>query len=177
MKLLTVKQCNAAISNIKMNGKALDSAIQEVGLSVLQHCAANGEVSLAIKLYNALPRGSRRNALVAWFVEFGTIAVELDKKKAKTHPLVFNRLGVLDVEGAAEKPWYECKKERALADEFDFTSRLNALLKQAEKAAESGKTIKGADTLQTLNTVLSISTEALMEAIAEIMPQDMEEVA
>lgn len=172
MKLLSIKQCNAAISNIKMNGKALDGAIQDVGLSVIQHCAANGEVSLAIKLLNAMPRGSRRTALVAWFVEFGPIAVELDKAKAKTHPLVFNKLGALDVAGAAEKPWFECKPEKALADEFDFTSRLNALLKQAANAAEKGLTVKGSETLLAVHTLLAGGV-ALPDAVTT--PDELEE--
>lgn len=155
MSIMTVKQCNRAISNIKISGKALDQAVQEVGLSVIQHCAANGEVSLAIKLLNALPKGSRRNALVQWLVQFGPVQVELDKAKAKTHPLAYNKAGALDVDGATAKPWWTCKPEKALADEFDFASRLQALLKQAAKAAEDGKAVKGAEELLKVQAALA----------------------
>lgn len=150
MKLLTVKQCNAAISNIKMNGKALDGAIQDVGLSVMQHCATNGEASLAIKLLNALPRGARRNALIQWFILYAPIVVEQDKDKAKTHPLAFNRDGTLDVAGAAAKPWWTCRPEKSPAEEFDFEASLERLLDRARKAKEKGLAIKGQDKLDKL---------------------------
>ena len=164
MKILTVKQCNAAISNIKMNGKALDGAIQDVGLSVLQHCAANGEVSLAIKLLNALPKGSRRNALVQWLVQFGPVQVELDKAKAKTHPLAHNKAGVLDVEGAAAKPWWTCKPESALTVEFDFASQRQRLLQRAQKAMDAGKPVKGLDMLEKVVGVAGATAEAEPES-------------
>lgn len=143
MKILNVKQTNAAIATLKITGKALDQGIQEVGLSVLYHVGENREVSLAIKLLNAMPKGGRRNALVEWFILFGMIAVNTDKATAKERPLVFDRDRTTNLEGAAAKPWYTCRPERPAAEVFDVEAKLRQLLKQLETAKAKGMTVKG----------------------------------
>lgn len=143
MKILNVKQTTAAIATLKITGKALDQGIQEVGLSVLYHVGENREVSLAIKLLNAMPKGGRRNALVEWFILFGMIAVNTDKATAKERPLVFDRDRTTNLEGAAAKPWYTCRPERPAAEVFDVEAKLRQLLKQLETAKAKGMTVKG----------------------------------
>lgn len=143
MKLLNIKQTNAAIANIKITGKALDQGIQEVGLSVLHHVCENREASLAIKLLNAMPKGGRRNALIEWFIQFGMIAVNMDKATAKERPLVFDRDRVTNLEGAAAKPWYTCRPERPAAEVFDVEAQLRQLMKRLENARAKGMEVKG----------------------------------
>jgi hypothetical protein len=145
--MLTVKQCNAAIQNIKVNGKAFDAAVQDVGMSVLQHVELNREVSLAIKLLNALPKGARKAALVAWFTNYGMISVNTDKASSKDRPFVFNADGKTDLQEAASKPWFKAAPEKPVAEMFDFQAALARLLKQADAAQAKGQTIKGADKL------------------------------
>ena len=143
MKLMNIKQTNAAIANIKITGKALDQCIQEVGLSVLHHVCENREASLAIKLMNAMPKGGRRNALIEWFIQFGMIAVNMDKATAKDRPLVFDRDRVTNLDGAAAKPWYTCRPERPAAEVFDVEAQLRQLMKRLENARAKGMEVKG----------------------------------
>lgn len=150
----TQKQVLAAIQNIAITGKGLDQAIQSVALDVIQHVEANGEVSLAIKLLKALPKGARANALADWFQQFSKVMVNTDKATAKQFPLVFNKAGKTDVEGATAKQWFECKPPKALADEFDFAGQLMALLKRADKAQADGLPIKGVDALKKAREML-----------------------
>lgn len=153
----THKQVLSAIQNIAITGKGLDAAIQSVGLDVIQHVEQNGEVSLAIKLLRALPKGSRSNALADWFQKFSKVAVNTDKATAKQFPLVFNKAGKLDVEGATKLQWFQCKPEKAMVDEFDFNAKLLALLNQASKAEKDGITIKGADALKQARAMLKVA--------------------
>ena len=155
MNILNVKQTNAAIANIKINGKVLDQSIQEVGLSVLYHVGVNREVSLAIKLLNAMPKGSRRNALIEWFIQFGMIAVNTDKATAKERPLVFDRDRVTNLEGAAAKPWFTCRPERPAAEVFDVEAKLRQLLKQLESARAKGLKVRGAKYIDAMNKALA----------------------
>lgn len=143
MKLLNIKQTNAAIANIKISGKALDAAIQEVGLSVLHHVGENREASLAIKLLNAMPKGSRRNALIEWFVRFGMIAVNMDEETAKERPLVFDRDRTTNLEGATAKAWFTCRPERPATAVFDVEAQLRQLMERLEKARAKGLEVKG----------------------------------
>lgn len=145
--MLTEKQCNSAIQSIKISGKALDAAVQDVGLSVLQHVEANREVSLAIKLLNALPKGTRKAALVAWFTNYGMISVNTDKASSKERPFVFNAEGRTDLEEAAAKPWFKAAPEKPVHEMFDFQAKLAALLKQAAAMQAKGVQIQGADKL------------------------------
>ena len=143
----TQKQILTAIQHVAINGKALDESVQSIGLDILQHVDAHGEVSLACKLLKALPKGARAKALADWFQTYGKITVNTDKATAKQFPLVFNKDGSTDLEGAAAKQWYKCKPDRPLAVEFDFAAQLSALLKRAAEAEARGMTVKGAEAL------------------------------
>lgn len=146
----TQKQILAAIQNITITGKCLDQSVQSVGLDVLQHVELHGEVSLANKLLKALPKGARAKALADWLQLHGKIIVNTDKATAKQFPLVYHKQGVTLLEAAAAKPWYECKKDKPLAEEFDFAGKLAALIKHAQAAQAKGMTVKGADKLADL---------------------------
>lgn len=143
----TQKQILTAIQHVAINGKALDESVQSIGLDILQHVDAHGEVSLACKLLKALPKGARAKALADWFQTYGKITVNTDKATAKQFPLVFNKDGKTNLEGAAAKQWYKCKPDRPLAEEFDFAAQLSALLKRAAAAEAKGMTVKGIEAL------------------------------
>lgn len=143
----TQKQILTAIQHVAINGKALDESVQSIGLDILQHVDAHGEVSLACKLLKALPKGARAKALADWFQTYGKITVNTDKATAKQFPLVFNKDGKTNLEGAAAKQWYKCKPDRPLAEEFDFAAQLSALLKRATEAEAKGMTVKGIEAL------------------------------
>ena len=149
----TQKQILAAIQNISITGKCLDQSVQSVGLDVLQHVELHGEVSLANKLLKALPKGARAKALADWLQLHGKIIVNTDKATAKQFPLVYHKQGTTLLEAAAAKPWYECKKDKPLAVEFDFAGQLMSLLKRANEAASKGLEVKGADVLAQLNAM------------------------
>lgn len=154
--MLTVKQCNAAISNIKISGKALDAAVQDVGLSVLVHVQEHREASLAVKLLNALPKGARKAALVAWFTNYGMISVNRDKVTAKERPLVFNAEAKTDLEEAAKKPWFKSAPEKPVSEMFDFQAQLLSLMKRADEAAKKGQSVAGADQLAKIRAMVAV---------------------
>lgn len=142
-----------AIASIHNRGKKLDQDIQDCGLSILSHIDKCGDVTVFWKLYEAMPRGSRRNALVDWACSFGKLAVNLDDATKKDKPFVYSKDKATNIEGAVEKPWFEFKPEKALDEEFDFASKLASLLRQAAEAEKRGTTIKGADVLAKLRAV------------------------
>ena len=148
----TQKQILAAIQNINITGKGLDQSVQSVGLEVLQHVELHGEVSLANKLLQALPKGARAKALAEWLRLHGKIAVNTDRASAKKFPLVYNKQGETRLEAAAALPWFECKKDKPLAEEFDLRGKIMQLVRQAEKAQANGTPIKGAELLLQLQT-------------------------
>lgn len=135
------------IEGIKRNGQSLDNRIQETACDVLMHIEKHAEASLACKLFNAMPNGSRRSALVAFLCQNGKVAPNPDKKTRADRPLVFNKHGhAFSAASASAKPWYEYKKEPA-AQVFGDQALGDALarLKAKVNAAIQAGTLKADD--------------------------------
>lgn len=126
------------IAVIGARGANLDRLTQETALGIIAHVEVNGEPSLANKLYNGMPKGSRALALAEWFKQFGKLAVNPDKKTSKAQPFVFDKEGTTDIEGGKNKPWFDCKKAKSLAEEYDFEAKLRFFQNQLKKQIEAG---------------------------------------
>lgn len=136
---------NKAIAEIKRAGENLDQAIQTAGLSCLAYAGKHGQVTPANDLYWAMPKGSRRNALVEWLLAFGKLRV-LTKdeqhaavaamKQPPANPPVFGyaKDKVTDIDQAMAKPWTEFRPEKAPAEVFDAQAAVQALINRIQKA-------------------------------------------
>ena len=154
-KAMSVQEVDAAIASIARRGLKLDADIQGAALAILQHVHDHREVSLVQKIFNAMPKGARRNSLAHWFVRFGEVAVNTDKESAKVRPFLFAKDRSTNLAGAETMPWYAAKEEKALAEEFNFAGQLAALLKRATEAQSSGKKLVGAEVLAKVQAALS----------------------
>ena len=156
-KSMTKAEIEKAITSVANRGKKLDADIQLAGLNILAHVDAHGEVSLVNKLYHALPKGSRRNALVEWFLMFGKVAVNPDKATAKEFPLVFRKDGKTDTNAAMATPWYDCRPEPSVQEAFDFSKNLASLINHIKSATDKGMPIKGNEEL--VKAILSMEAK------------------
>lgn len=136
---MDTKQIEKNIASIASRGAKLDGDIQRTGLAIIEHVEQHGDVTLANRLYCAMPKGSRSNALLAWFLEFGKFSVTEDRKVAKEAPLTFDRSKQTDVAGAQAKPWHEFKKAANPADEFNLAAELEKFQHKIQAAVEKGK--------------------------------------
>lgn len=127
------------IASIGRRGALLDKDIQATGLAVLAHVEEFREPSLFKKLYDAMPVGSRRNALVAWAIGFGQIAINIDKETKKVKPFLFVKDKKTDLKGASEKAWFDFKKEKEPAEAFNFETELEAFQKKVKAWVKAGK--------------------------------------
>lgn len=133
------KRISGIIKTIATRGASLDKLIQTTGLDILKHIEQHGDVSLACKLYKAMPKGSRRNALAGWFIAFGKLKAQDDKSKSQEFPLVFDRSKVTNIEGATDKPWFEFKKEKDIADEFSLDHAIAVFRAKVQRAIDKGQ--------------------------------------
>ena len=145
VKFTNSADIDKAIASIKSRGAKLDADIQACALSILAHIDKHGDITKFTALYDAMPKGSRRNALVAWACEFGKIAVNLEPETKKLKPFLFKRDAETDLAGAADKPWFKFKPEKPVSEEFDFAGSLQRLLQKAQKAKDAGQAVKGLD--------------------------------
>lgn len=161
-KFSTTTELAKAIESIARRGLKLDADIQDAGLSCLARVQEHGDIGYLNRLFLSMPRGSRRNALAEWAAKYGKVKINLDKTSNKELPFTYWKEGNTDYAGAIEEPWFNCKPEKALDDEFDFVSKLTSLLAQAKKARESGKPIKGLEQLDKIEAFCALAPAPAM---------------
>ena len=66
---------NAAIKSIRERGAKLDVDIHVAACSVMQHVCVHRNSTLITNLNNAMPKSSRRKALIDWFEKFTPMAI------------------------------------------------------------------------------------------------------
>ena len=150
---MDIKQLNSKIKLIRTNGAKLDALIQEVALGCIEHAAEHGDVRPANQLWEAMPNGSRRNALGLYLVQFGAMRVNTGKDKEQAR-FKFKKDTVTDLTAAARVMWYSFKPEKDLAEEFNLSGKLQSLLKAYNKALSDGQAIKATpDEIQVLESL------------------------
>ena len=140
--LSTVAGMKAAIASIGRRGKKLDADIQNCGIATLAHIEAHGDTTLFESLYDNMPKGSRRNALVAWGIEFGKVRLLTDAEKAalkaKDKPVPtfkYDGKATTNIEGATATSWTEFKPEPSPAEAMDVMAAIEALIKKVNGKA------------------------------------------
>lgn len=138
---MDIKQLSNKIKLIKSNGAKLDALIQEAALGCIEHAAEHGDVRPANQLWDAMPNGSRRNALGMYLCQYGAMRVNTGKDKDQAR-FKFKKDTVTDITAARAVMWYSFKLEKDLAEEFNLSGKLHGLLKAYNKALSDGQSIK-----------------------------------
>ena len=132
MKIITSKAAIVtAIESIRTRGKKLDNDIWIAAVSVTAHADAHGDVTLANTLVDAMPKGSRVNALLAYLECFGKFSYDDEKKE-----LCFDKSKKTDLEGAQVASWVEFKPEPPYKG-LDLNVAILALIKKATDRLDS----------------------------------------
>jgi len=127
---METKKLNQLIASIKRGGAKLDAQIQEAALGCLMQLEEHGNSTPLNMLWEAMPKGSRRNALGVWACKYGKARISTGKDGVR---FKLNKEAATDLEAAAANPWYEQTKERALEKEFSLQTRFQSLLRDYKK--------------------------------------------
>ncbi len=150
---MDIKQLSSKIKLIRTNGAKLDALIQEVAVGCIEHAAAHGDVRPANQLWDAMPNGSRRNALGMYLCQYGAIRVNTGKDKEAAR-FKFKKDFETDITAAKLVLWHSFKPEKDLAEEFNLSGKLQSLLKAYTKAVSDGQAIKASpDEIQVLESL------------------------
>ena len=150
---MDIKQLNSKIKLIRTNGAKLDALIQDVAVGCIEHAAEHGDVRPANQLWDAMPNGSRRNALGMYLCQYGAMRVNTGKDKDQAR-FKFKKDFETDAAAAARVMWYSLKPEKDLAEEFNLSGKLQYLLKAYNKALSDGQAIKATpDEIQVLESL------------------------
>lgn len=134
MNLITNKKdIIALISEVSATGKKLDGMIWVAAASIVQHIDKHGDVTLAQDLIDAMPKGSRVNALIAYFEKVAKVEYDTDAKAVK-----FRRDATTNMELATSKSWVEYKPEQPYSG-YDLHAVIRKAIMTADKALKETK--------------------------------------
>jgi len=156
MKLITGKAAiEAAIKSILTRGKKLDSDIHVAGVSCLNHIELHGDITLAVRLIDSMPKGSRVNALREWMNVHGKL-----RYNAETKEWSYAKDKTTLLEEAIATSWTEFKPETAYRP-LDFETELTKLITKAFERVQSKKGDKiNIDTLKQVANAIGYKKEA-----------------
>ena len=146
----TAAQINKQIAIITRAGAKLDAFIQTTAVDVLTHYAEHCDTGLVNRLYNGMPKGSRKAALTEWLLAFCAVEANTNKATAKDQPFVHSKDKTTDVEGGKAKMWYECRLDSKPADVFDFQKFVKVALRKYGEAEVTTMTVDQAHALAAL---------------------------
>ena len=139
MKLITDKTALLdAIKSIQTRGKKLDNDIWVAAVSAMQHHDTHGDVTIVNQVVEAMPKGSRVNAMRDFILANGKVSYDEENEV-----FVHDKTGNFDLDGATEKSWVEYKPEPKFKP-VDLLADIAKLVAKAEKAAGEPDTKKAA---------------------------------
>lgn len=125
------KAFKAACDSIQKRGKKLDADIQTAAMSAAYAMQQHGNPMYVNMLFLAMPAGARKAALTDWYLKYAGVVAN-DGENKKEMPFKHTKDKSVNLEGGAQEPWFECKKEPEPDEVFDVLAALNAIIKKAQ---------------------------------------------
>jgi hypothetical protein len=163
--MLTIKQLNVKIAGVKKSSTSIRNNVQEILCSTAGHAFEHGDVTMFAKLFDA-SKGLNRKKIVKWVHENGFARLQADGT-FKVNKTMRKEADFVDGEAVAkylstETPaWFEEEESaQAILKALDVTSRITSLVKQIDKAVETGQEIKQED-VQVALRILESKVESI----------------
>src|ERR1051326_6760687 len=133
MNIITDKaELAKLIASIATRGKKLDLDIQQAGVSALSHLSKHGDIGFCNKLYLAMPKGARHNALTSWLLTYGSIEANTDTATKAAAPFKYAKEKATDIEGAKADMWFDHKPSPQPDEVFDLAKAVQQVIKKAQ---------------------------------------------
>lgn len=157
-KLQGAEAINKEIAGIQSAGAKFDARVQDCALACLEHMDQHGDHTLLVKLYQALPKGSRRGSMAAWIMAFSKLVANTDKATKAEKPFLVDKKKQNKLVDAALTMWHAAGKPEQEPDQvFDINKAVQAILAKAKKAKDKGTKVTGlsAETLAAVQALIA----------------------
>lgn len=150
------------IKGVALRGAKLDIDIHSAGCASLNHCAVHNDPTLLNRLVLALPKATRRNALVLWAIKHGNVALN-DAANKDEFPLVYAKDQKADIEAAVAEPFWALRNVREGGTEWLYIDYISTVMKRLASVAgdpqnkEAPKAKAALDALSAVNEALNTS--------------------
>lgn len=131
MKLLTKAELPKAIESIQRRGVALDNDIHVAACSALALLADHNDTTWVNRLYLALAKGTRKQALTSWLLTYGALIANVGDNKAE-QPFSFTKDKPSRLSEGQADPWFDHKPDPKPDEVFDIMAAVQAVLKKAK---------------------------------------------
>jgi hypothetical protein len=145
MTLLNTTELNSKISSISKMAGTLTKNIQVVAVNAIGYSIEHGDIRIAQRLFDSLPKSVRRQSLITFFEKYGQMYYSTSEKKfvfAKVEGITF------DYKALMATAWHEAKAE-VLVSEIDVADMFEKFMKRVrsgfEKHNSQGVVIKNAE--------------------------------
>ena len=142
--MLNIKEINKNITLIKTAGKKLDDRVQNTLVSIFNHAEIHGDWTAIQRLYDVLPKVSRRKAFVRYTIDHSPLNFD---DKLSLFAKSKNKARSWEVEKASKVAFWDYTVEIVKAVDVDKMLIVQTMVEQAvarlEKAQEAGAEIKG----------------------------------
>lgn len=128
---------------------------QGFGLEVLEHVDAHGDVTVADSLVNAMPKGTKRNAMIEWLLAYGKLGLLAQPNKETGALFSFDKARSTDLAGAKEKPWQEFQPEPDPLLVFDAQAVTIKALQKLLATSKKAKTVEHGEVLSKVGALLA----------------------
>lgn len=162
MALLDKAGIDKSIKSIATRGKKYSNDIHLCAVSCLAHIQDHGDITVLQRLIEALPKGWRKNAVMAWAEAFGRVTFDTTDKV-----LVYDKTKATNLAGAMEVKPEDFKPEPEYKG-LDFTAALIKLVDRASSRLEENGTPK--------NEADKIPAE-MLKKVAALLPKEGTNVA
>lgn len=143
MARVTLKVIDRNIALVRTSGNAFNALVQSTIIAVLLHAQATGDCTRALALVNAMPKSTKRGAVINTFADFSPIGMNLSKGNVGFHKEGSKLYKPFDIKGAIANPWFErdeVKKEdlpdTTLEQAHKYVFQLAAKLQKRVDAGE-----------------------------------------
>lgn len=123
-----------AITSIAGRSAKLDADIHRTAVSVIIHSAKHNDPDVAKRLVAALGKSARKQALIAWIVNYGAFALDDMGELVYVKERAAQVTSEENVHAAIAEPFWDFAGPEQQYKQFDLAAAINALLKKAEKA-------------------------------------------
>lgn len=150
------------ITSIAKRAAKLDQEIHLVAVSCIKHSAQHNDPEMTTKLVEALGKTMRKQALIAWVLNYGAF------KQDEAGKLVYDvkrRDAVLadeNIAAAEQEPFWDFMPEKPYV-QFDLDKALAALLNKATKAMEAQEQDSALISPEKLAALRALTGEAVGE--------------
>ena len=137
-----LKGIDTLIGTVRKTGQEFNLLVHQAICSIIAHAQATGDCTRAIKLVEAMPKSTKRAAVINSFADYSPIGMNLSTGKCSFQKEGSKLYRPFNLEAAKANPWYdrpEVQKEELPVTLAEVNKMVFALATRLQKKLDAGE--------------------------------------